>query len=164
MKYRLFPLIGLALFAALPAAAQQAVLERDSPLYAEPRMESAQVTQLKQGTAGEVVGKQGAWLNLKTPAGTGWLFSFNVRFQSQKAGSGDGGSALGNVFGPRRNVNVTAAIGVRGLDEQDLRQASFSARQMKLLDDNAVTKQIAEDAARATGLAPTQVEYLGAKP
>ena len=164
MKHRLFPLIGLALLAALPAAAQQAVLERDSPLYAEPRMESAQVTQLKQGTAGEVVGKQGAWLNLKTPAGTGWLFSFNVRFQSQKAGSGDGGSALGNVFGPRRNVNVTAAIGVRGLDEQDLRQASFSARQMKLLDDNAVTRQIAEDAARATGLAPAQVEYLGAKP
>ena len=39
-------------------------------------------------------------------AGTGWLFSFNVRFQSQKAGGGDSGSALGNVFGPRRNVSV----------------------------------------------------------
>lgn len=154
----------LALFAAWPAAAQQVTLERDSPLYAEPRLESAQVTQLKQGAGGEVVGKQGAWLNLKTPAGTGWLFSFNVRFQTQKAEGGAGGSALGRMFGPRRNVNVTSTIGVRGLDEQDLRQASFNSGQMKQFDDFAVTRPVAEDAARATGLEPVQVEYLGAKP
>jgi hypothetical protein len=164
MRHLLIPLLGLAFFAVLPAAAQQVTLERDSPLYAEPRLESAQVVQLKQGAGGEVVGKQGAWLNVKTPAGTGWLFSFNVRFQSQKADGGEGGSALGRLFGPRRNVNVTSTIGVRGLDEQDLRQASFSADQMKLFDDYVATRQAAEDAARATGLAPVQVEYLGAKP
>lgn len=164
MRRFLIPLFGFTFLAVLPAAAQQVTVERDSPLYAEPRLESTQVTQLKQGAGGEVVGKQGAWLNLKTPAGTGWLFSFNVRFQSQKAEGRDGGSALGNVFGPRRNVNVTATIGVRGLDEQDLKQASFNADQMKLFDDYAATKQAAEDAARATGLAPVQVDYLGAKP
>jgi hypothetical protein len=164
MRRLLIPLLGLVLLAALPAAGQQVTLERDSPLYAEPRLESAQVTQLKQGAAGEVLGKQGAWLNVKTPAGTGWLFSFNVRFQSQKADGGEGGSALGRMFGPRRNVTVTSTIGVRGLDEQDLRQASFSADQMKLFDDYVATRQAAEDTARATGLAPVQVEYLGAKP
>ena len=158
-------LLGLMLFVALPAAAQTVTLERDSPLYAEARLESAQVAQLKQGATGEVIAKQGAWLNVKTPAATGWLFSFNVRFQSQKAGSGDsGGSALGNVFGPRRNVNVTATIGVRGLDEQDLKQASFNADQMKAFDAYAATRQAAEDAAQATGLVPVKVEYLGAKP
>jgi hypothetical protein len=154
----------VALVTALPVAAQQATLERDSPLYAEPRLESAQVTQLKQGAAGEVIGKQGAWLNMKTPAGTGWLFSFNVRFQGQKAGGGESGSALGNVFGPRRNVSVTATIGVRGLDEQDLKQATFNADQMKLYDSYAATKQAAEEAARGSGLSSVQVEYLGAKP
>jgi hypothetical protein len=157
-------LLGLTFLVALPAAAQQVTLERDSPLYAEARLDSAQVAQLKQGASGEVVAKQGAWLNVKTPAGTGWLFSFNVRFQSQKAESGGGGSALGNVFGPRRNVSVTATIGVRGLDEQDLKQASFNADQMRVFDNYAATKQAAEDAARATGLAPVSVEYLGAKP
>ena len=40
--------LAAVLLAALPAAAQQVVLERDSPLYAEPRLESAQVAQLKQ--------------------------------------------------------------------------------------------------------------------
>lgn len=164
MRRFVIPLLALALFSALTVEAQQVTLERDTPLYSEPRLESAQVAQLKQGAGGEVVGKQGAWLNVKTPAGTGWLFSFNVRFQSQKVEGGAEGSSLGRVFGPRRNVNVTSAIGIRGLDEQDLKQASFNAGQMKLFDDYAVTKQAAEDAARTTGLEQAQVEYLGTKP
>jgi len=156
---RLMHLLAVMLI-ALPAAAQQVTLERDSPLYAEPRLEATQVTQLKQGASGEVIGKEGAWLNLKTAGGSGWLFSFNVRFQSQKSGGGDGG---GPMFGPRRNVNVTAAIGIRGLEEEDLKQASFNAGQMKLLNGYATTKQAAEERARAAGLAPEKVEYLGAK-
>ena len=164
---RIFGHLILALAAALmfaaPVAAQPVTLERDSALYAEPRTDAAQVTQLKQGTVGEVVGKQGAWLNLKTPAASGWLFSFNVRFQGDKAEGGDGSSALGRMVGPRRNIGVTATIGVRGLEEQDLKQASFNSQQIKLLDDYAVTRQASEDGARAAGLAPEKVDYLGAK-
>lgn len=159
---RLFLALAIAFAIASPAAAQQVTLDRDSPLYSEPRLDSSPVAQLKQGSSGEVVGKQGAWVNLKTPAASGWMFSFNVRFQNQKAEAGEGGSALGRVFGPRRNVNVTSTIGIRGLDEQDLKQATFNAQQMKLLDDYAASKQAAEDSARATGLAAAQVEYLGA--
>src|SRR5262245_36218770 len=88
----------VAMLAAVPAAAQQGTLERDSPLYAEPRLDAPQAAQLKQGASGEVVGKQGGWINLKTPTATGWLFSFNVRFPAQKADGGVSGA------GPRRNV------------------------------------------------------------
>lgn len=158
-----------ALAAALCAAtvaAQQVTLERDSPLYAEPRLDAAQTAQLKQGATGEVAGKQGGWLNLKTPAASGWLFSFNVRFPVQKAEGGEPGtgSALGQVFGPRRTVSVTSHIGIRGLEEEDLRQARFDAGQLKLLGDYAVTKPVAEEHARGAGLAPVKVEYLDAKP
>lgn len=156
----------MALAAAGTAAAQQVTLERDTPLYSEPRLESSQVTQLKQGAAGEVLGKQGGWLNLKTPAGTGWLFSFNVRFPSQKAEGGDtgAGTALGRLTGARRTPSVTSSIGIRGLEEEDLRQATFDARQMKLLDEYAASKEAAEQGARAAGLAPAKVEYLGGGP
>lgn len=162
-------LVGAVLTSVLgaaPVAAQQVTLDRDSPLYAEPRLDAAQTAQLKQGTAGEVVGKQGGWLNLKTAAGTGWLFSFNVRFPPQKAADGEAGSSasLGQVFGPRRSVSVASTIGIRGLEEEDLRQARFDAGQMKLLDGYVASKQAAEDAARASGLAPVKVEYLDAKP
>lgn len=157
---------AMALAAAGTAAAQQVTLERDTPLYSEPRLESSQVTQLKQGAAGEVLGKQGGWLNLKTPAGTGWLFSFNVRFPSQKADGGDtgAGAALGRLTGARRTPSVASSIGIRGLEEEDLRQATFDARQMKLLDEYAASKEAAEQGARAAGLAPAKVEYLGSRP
>ena len=154
----------VAFLVAMQAAAQQVTLERASPLYAAPRLEGAPVAQLKVGESGEVIGKQGAWLNLKTPAATGWLFSFNVRFPAQKADSAEqgagAGAALGRVFGPRRSVSVTSGIGVRGIEEEDLRQARFDAGQMKLLDGYAATREAAEERARAAGLAPVKVDYL----
>ena len=152
-----------AALTAAPAVAQQVTLERDSPLYAEPRLDAPQSTQLKQGASGEVIGKQGGWLNLKTPAATGWLFSFNVRFPPRKADGSEPGGGAGPVFGPRRSVAVASQIGIRGLEEEDLRQASFNAGQMKLLEGYAASKPAAEDGARAAGLAPAKVEYLDAK-
>jgi hypothetical protein len=157
-------LLAALLLAAGSAVAQQVTLERDSPLYAEPRLDASQVAQLKLGATGEVIGKQGAWLNLKTAGGTGWLFSFNVRFQSRPGTAGDSGagSTAGRLFGPRRNVSVTSTIGIRGIEEEDLRQASFNAEQMKLLDGYVATKEAAEQGARASGLGPVSVPYMDA--
>ena len=157
--------LAVATLSAASVAAQPVTLERDSPLYAEPRIEAAQVVQLKAGASGEVIGKQGAWLNLKTAGSGGWLLSFNVRFPSQQAGAGDSsaGSTAGRLFGPPRSVSVTSTIGIRGLEEEDLKQASFSADQMKLLDGYVVSKEAAERGARAAGLAPVSVDYLDAK-
>lgn len=157
---RVFALAALCL--ALPvAAAEQVTVERDTSLYAEPRVDAQQVAQLKQGTTGEVVGKNGAWLNIKTQSATGWLFSFYVRFPSQQQ-SGEG-SALGRLFAPRRaNVGVTSTIGIRGLDEEDLRQAHFNADQMRLLDEYAASRDAAQALAQERGLAPVTVDYLGA--
>jgi hypothetical protein len=169
LPHRALPLFRLALAAAMlsaaSAAAQPVTVERDSPLYGEPRLEAAQVAQLKAGATGEVIGKQGAWLNLKTADGTGWLLSFNVRFPSQQTGTGDSGagSAAGRLFGAPRGVSVTSTIGIRGIEEEDLKQASFNADQMKLLDGYSVTKEAAERGARAAGLAPVSVDYMDAK-
>src|SRR6185295_1693196 len=137
--------VAVLAFLALPAAAaEQVTLERDSTMYAEPRIDSAQVGLLKQGTAGEVVGKNGAWLNLKTATATGWVFSFNVRFPSQPQDTA-GGSSLGRLFAPRRTTpGVTSTIGIRGLDKEDLRQASFSPDQMRQLDQYGASREAAQ--------------------
>jgi hypothetical protein len=164
LPYSLLAALAITLLVAGPAAAQKVTVEQNTPLYSEPRMESSQVAQLQQGAAGEVIGKQGVWLNIKTPAASGWLFSFSVRFESQGAeGSSGSGSALGRVFGPRRNVSVTSTIGVRGIEEEDLKGATFDAEQMKLLDGYAASRDAAEKRARSAGLSPASVEYLDAK-
>jgi hypothetical protein len=157
---------GALLCAIVPAYAAQVTVERDTPIYAEARADSRIAAQLKQGAVGEVIGQAGAWLQLRTPAATGWLFSFNVRYQSA-AGSGTAGGAaetLGRIAGPRQNVNVTAVIGIRGLDEEDLRQARFDAAQVQLLEQYAATREQAEAAASDRGLAPVRVEFVEARP
>ena len=161
-------LLAFSAFAcAWPVPAQQVTIERDTPLYAEARTDAKVVTRLKQGGSGEVVGKNGAWLNLKTPEASGWLFSFNVRFASAQSGtasSGGGDAVVGRLFGPRQQINVTSTMGVRGLEEEDLKQARLNPEQLKLLDQYAASKQDAEGNAQATGLSAVRVDFLDARP
>jgi hypothetical protein len=143
------------------SAQEQAVLERDAALLTEPRNGAPVVAQLRQGTSGEVIARKGAWVNLRTASGSGWLFSFNVRFQAPGTAGAVGNPAArappAAASGPRR---VTPTIGIRGLDEEDMRQARFDASQMKLLDQYAASKQDAANTARDSGLAPARVEYF----
>ncbi len=158
-------IIGVAALCPLAAHAQQVTVERDSDLRAEARLEAPVAGKVVQGTAGEVMAKSGPWLHLKTQQATGWILSFNVRFGGARAAGDSGaGSALGRLVGPRREVAVTATIGVRGLEEEDLRQANFDAAQMKRMEQYAATPEDSAHRARAAGLAPAKVEYFGAAP
>jgi hypothetical protein len=141
------------------SAQEQAVLERDAALLAEPRNGAPVVAQLKQGTSGEVIARKAAWVNLRTASGTGWLFSFNVRVLAP--GSAPAAGAKVPVPVVRTPTSrTTATIGIRGLDEEDMRGARFDAAQMRLLDQYAASRQDAEKTARANGLTPARVEYF----
>lgn len=163
--FRLGPWLAMALLAAVAATAlaEPVTLERDSVLRAEARTDAAVVTNLAKGTTGDAVARQGAWVQIKSGAVTGWLYSFNVRFGAVNPGGSSGagsGSALGRVFGPRQQVNVTATIGIRGLDEEDLKQAHFDEGQMRQLDGYAASREQAAAQAGKSGLSAVQVEYL----
>jgi hypothetical protein len=155
-----------ALLQALPVlGAEQVTVERATALRAEPRGDASMVAELKPGAVGEVLAKDGAWLNIKTPAATGWVFMFHVRFGTQaQASTGGGGSMLGRLFAPSRQGVATSTIGIRGLDETDLRQAHFNADQMRLLDEYAASRDAAQAQARDAGLSPARIEYLGGRP
>lgn len=146
--------------AAVMAAAEPVIVERDSVVRAEPRADAAVVTNLARGATGEAVARQGAWVQVKAGTMTGWLYSFNVRFGAAAGEGGGGGSALGRLFGPRQNVNVTATLGIRGLDEEDLKQARFDGGQMQALDGFAADRDQAQAHAGSARLSATRVEYL----
>jgi hypothetical protein len=160
-------LVAMVLGVAAAGAAEQVTVERESRLYAEPRLDAQEVAVLAPGVVADIAGKSGARLNVRTPSAAGWVFSFNVRFGTKASGaapasSGGEDSVIGRVFGPQRDVNVTSTIGVRGLDSEDLRQAHFNSEQMKLLDGYALSKGAAEKSARGKGLSAAQVDYLEA--
>lgn len=159
---------AIVLFATVAAAAfaEPVTVERDSVLRAEPRTDAGVAGNLAKGATGDAVARQGAWVQVRSGTLTGWLYSFNVRFGAvNSAGSSAGsGSALGRVFGPRQQVNVTATIGIRGLDEEDLKQAHFDEGQMRQLDGYAASREQAAAQAGKSGLSATRVEYLGNSP
>lgn len=148
-------LIGLA-------GAQPVTLAVDSTLHEEPRADARALAQLKSGASGEMIGRQGAWIQLKTPAGSGWVMSFNVRFESgsQSAAGSGSGSGVVRLLTPRQKPATTATIGIRGLEEEDLRRASVDMQQLQLLDRYGASRNDAASAAQASGLEPATVEYL----
>lgn len=143
------------------ASAEPVTVERDSVLRSEPRPEAGAVGNLAAGASGEALARQGAWVQVRSGTVTGWLYSFNVRFGATPA-SGDGtGSVLGRIFGPRQRVSVTSTIGIRGLDEEDLKQARFDGGQIQQLEGFAATREQAESHAGDAGLRAARVDYLG---
>lgn len=152
--------------ATASAFAQQVTIERDSELRAEAKPDAPVVGKVSKGTAGEVTAKSGAWVNVKTPEGAGWMFSFNVRYTSaQPAGQarpGDGGAGA-NPLAARRSPAVTGTIGIRGLDEEDLKGATNNPEQMKALEQAGTTKESAADSAAKQGLKPVRIPLPGEK-
>jgi hypothetical protein len=154
---------SLLVMLASVALAQQVTVERDSELRAEARHDAPVVAKVKPGTTGEVTARSGPWLNVTTPEGSGWIFSFNVRFASGKpaeSSAAGAGSVLGRLAAPNRPPSVTATIGIRGIEEEDLKKARFDGEQMKLLDRYATTGEQAAEAARRRGLSAEKVPLL----
>jgi len=149
---------GLLCICQLAGAAESVIVAADAPLLEAPNSSAKVVTQLKQGMTGEVLARKGAWVNLRTAGGTGWTNSFNVRDAGAAAPAPAAKAGPGGLFAPR--AKTTATIGIRGLEAEDLRKASPDPQQLNLLDGYAASKQDAESAARASGLAPARVEYL----
>ena len=159
---KLIPAAAFACLTCLTAAqagAQQVTIQTDSPLLAEPKADATVVTQLKKGTSGQQTGKQGMFVNVKTAAGAGWVYAFNVGIAP--GGAAAAGSVAGRG-GPNLSgkVAITPVIGLRGLTEEDLRKAVTDQQQLKILDGYVASPQDAEAAAAQSGLSPYRIDYF----
>lgn len=141
------------------AAAEPVMVEVSSVLRAEPRADAAAAGDVARGATGEALERKDAWVRIRSGAVTGWLYSFNVRFGGNSTAGGAGG-ALGRLFGQRQRVSVTSTIGIRGLDEEDLKQARFDSAQIGQLEGFAATREAAQEHAGKTGLEAGSLEYL----
>lgn len=155
--------IGLLLGASLLAASVHAgpgTLLRDESLRSQPAATAPVSAQVGRGTAVDIVARRGGWLQVKTGRAQGW-----VRLLSVRAGQGgSGGAGLGDVVGvatrradPSRVVSVA---GVRGLNEDQLRQARFDADELARLDNYSATLSQGRNHASRAGLSTVNVPSL----
>ena len=127
--------LSASLLVSAAALAQQVTIARDAKLHAEPNASAAVVAELKQGANAEVTAKKGAWVQVNSPAGASWTFSFNVNY---------GSTAPAAAAPTPQRRTATSTIGIRGLEEEDLKAAKFDGKQLDALDSFA---QDAEPAA-----------------
>lgn len=152
---------ALGLLACGPAVAAPVVFERDTQILAEPRPDAAVRGNVPEGTAAQAGERRGAWVAVRTRAGNGWAPSFNVRYAakpSAKAQS-EGPSPLTGLRSVG-GLNVTATMGVRGLEKDDRADSKFNAREVSMLEKNRATEAQAKAAAAASGLRARNVDFI----
>ena len=152
---------ALATMMALSSAlAAPGTVLRDEKLYASAASSSKVVGSVKRGSAVDIVTKQGGWLKVKTGKSEGW-----IRLLSVRAGTGGvGGAGVGDVVGAATTrsdpTRVVAVAGLRGLSEEELKQAQFNADELARLEANAVKPADAKTRAARSGLVAANIAHL----
>lgn len=153
-------ILGTSVFAMAQAAPGLAL--KDENLLSKPSASSAAVGKMTKGMSVEIVAKQGGWLQVKAGATQGW-----VRLLSVRAGAGRSGDGLAGIAGVAGAVTqksdpsrVVAVAGVRGLNEEDLKEAKFSADEMAKMERYAMSRAEATAFASKSGLKARNVASL----
>lgn len=149
------------LFASFAALAEPGYATRELELRAEPLAGAAVTGKVAKGARFEIVAEQKAWSRVRAGETEGWTLSFFVMKGAPAAEVGLG-QRLSEVIslGTERRAETTATIGVRGLDEEQLRGAQFNAPELQHLESLRVSKTEGEQFARRGGLQPQVGDYL----
>jgi hypothetical protein len=161
MKRYLIPAAALTLsVAAASALAAPGTVLRDEKLYSQPSGSSSVAGTAAKGSSVDILSKQGGWLRVSSGKTTGW-----IRLLSVRAGAGGlGGAGIGDVVGVAATKSdpsrVVAVAGLRGLDDEDLKQAKFNEAEMAKLETLGATAAQARSFAGQSGLAAVDVPAL----
>lgn len=161
MKKLLLPATVLVLCAAAASAsAAPGTALRNDKLYSQPSAASTVAGSVAKGASVDILAKQGGWLRVTSGKATGW-----IRLLSVRAGAGGaGGAGLGDVVGAATTKSdpsrVVAVAGLRGLNDEDLKQAKFNGDELARMNALSVTAAQARSFAAQGGLAVANVPAL----
>ena len=163
MKTFLIPATALALcLATASALAAPGTVLRNDKLYSQPSAASKAAGSVSKGASVNILAKQGGWLRVTSGTSTGW-----IRLLSVRAGAGGlGGAGLGDVVGVATTRSdpsrVVAVAGLRGLNDEDLKQAKFNGAELAKLNTWQATPAQARSFAAQAGLKTANVAALPA--
>jgi uncharacterized protein YraI len=151
-------LLVLAMLLAMPfaGAAETAQVGKSDSLREKPFADAKVVTKLTAGQKVDILKREGAWYQVKAAGKTGWVRMLSVRRTGQAAAVSAG--SLSQVASGRAGTGkITATTGVRGLSEEELRQATFSEEAVAAAEKYRVSAAEADRFAREGGLSRRQV-------
>ena len=155
--------LSLVLLLAWPlaCAAESAQISKNDNLRLKPFADAKVVAPLKSGQSVEIQKREGAWYLLKVGTATGWAPMLSVR-RTTTAATASAGSLAQTASGRASTGKVVATTGVRGLGEENLKEAAFSESAIVAAEQYRVTAPAAAQFAKAGGLKPRNVPPLNA--
>lgn len=158
----------LAIVAGTALAQERANTNRGTELRERASGESRVLATLPENAPVTVLNRSGGWTEVDAGGQRGWVRVFHLRFAAtvetgqRTSGSsffGGVGSALG-LGGQKRNDQAKiATIGIRGLSEEELRNASPDPEALRRLQSFRAARADAERFAREARLAAQRVAY-----
>lgn len=143
------------------AWAEPATLLKESEMRAKPFGDAEVVTMLKAKEKVDITARKGAWATVQTAKGqSGWVRILNLRTGSGKGGDA-GVGAIASLFKTGSSGN-TVSTGVKGLSEEQLKNAQPDAEEAKRLDKYKNSESDARNFAKQGKLTAEQVNYLPA--
>ena len=162
MRY-LYALIVCAILTAPAIASQAAVTVRSTEIKQQPFSDAKTIATLGEKSSVEVLSRSGGWFNISSSKGNGWVRMLSLRSDSTAQNHGDSGlQSLLNV-GRAGSSGITVATGVRGLSDEDLKNARPNPVEFEKLQRYAVNKAKAEKFAHDAKLKARQLDYSSTK-
>lgn len=159
MRY-LYALFVCASLAAPVRAEQLAYTVRSTEIKQQPFSDAATVATLSEKTSVNIQSRQGGWVRISSKSGNGWVKMLSLRSNSTATKRGDSGLQSLFNMGRSGSSGITVATGVRGLSEEELKNAQPNPRELEKLQNYAVNKAKAEKFARDAKLKSQQLDYL----
>jgi len=166
VKLRLYSaIIILAISSSAIAADKLGVISRDANLYDKPFRDSTVIAELPTATAITILKRQGGWYQIKATEKQGWVRLTRVRLNRKnnnqpesdnETESGVGALLTGLTTGRGKSSQDTTATAVKGLGEEELRNAEPDEDALNSLDSFAVDSSESGD----SGLQTRSVDYL----
>lgn len=121
-------------------------------LKSGPDTNAGTIGKLSAGQSLQIGTRQGAWYQVKTSQGDGWVRMLNVRLQSGAARGGESTMSGLAALGQATRSNTTVATGVRGLTRKNLQDAQEDPAEVAKLDQYRVSTGEARQFGQAGGL------------
>lgn len=151
--------------AAPKMAPTPAVTTRDTELKEKPFLDAKTLKKLPKNTAVAIIDREGGWFNVTSGGTQGWVRLLHISSQppgTSGAASDELKSAVNIATGRAGSGNIVATTGIRGLSEEQLREAKPNAEEERRLEGYAVSSAQAAAYARANKLERRQISYLPA--
>jgi len=145
--------------------AEPGYIIRTSDLMDEPYRDATSLVELEEGAPVEIIKRKGGWLQVESEGQTGWVRMSKIRkgeVSTQPTADSEAKGVLDLASGRSGTGNVVSATGVRGLSEEQLKEAKFDASEVKKLESFAVPEQKVIHFAQAGKLVARQLEFIPA--